>query len=202
MVQGDTITLTSDYAEYDGTTEFAFASNDVELTTPTNNLTTDSLFFERQKQEAFYRDGGTVRDTANTITSKIGRYYMNDKKYSSRNDVVITSEDYVINSDHTDYYTECGQAYLYVTSTIISEDNELYCERGFYDTQKDYGHFLKNSKIYYDNREMEGDSLYFNREKNFASATNNIKVIDTTNETVASGHYAEVFNEKDSVFIT
>lgn len=202
MVQGDTITLTSDYAEYDGTTEFAFASNDVKLTTPTNNLTTDSLFFDRQKQEAFYRDGGTVRDTVNTITSRIGRYYMNDKKYSFRNDVVVTSEDYVINSDHTDYYTENGQAYLYGPSTVTSENNKLYCERGFYDTQKDYGHFVKNSKIYYDNREMEGDSLYFNREKNFASATNNIKVIDTTNETVASGHYAEIFNEKDSVFIT
>ena len=36
----------------------------------------------------------------------------------------------------------------------------------------------------------------------FASATNNIKVLDTVNRSVIRGHYAEVFREKDSVFIT
>src|SRR5699024_9370190 len=43
--QGDTITLTSQYAEYDGDTEFAFASNQVFLETDNTTLTTDSLFF-------------------------------------------------------------------------------------------------------------------------------------------------------------
>src|SRR5690625_8010269 len=71
MIQGDTITLTSGYAEYDGNTEFAFASNDVELSTPTTLLTTDSLFFDRQKQQAIYRIVGIVKKTAHTIKTKV-----------------------------------------------------------------------------------------------------------------------------------
>lgn len=202
MVQGDSITMTSGYAEYDGVTEFAFASNDVHLTSDDTQLDTDSLFFDRQKQEAFYRSGGKVRDDESTITSQVGRYYMNQKKYSFQNDAVVTNKEYTINSNHLDFYEENGQAYLYGPSTITGDNSKLYAERGFYDTHKDFGHFVKNSKVFYDNREMEGDSLFLDNTKGFASATNNIKVVDTINETTATGHYAEVFQEKDSVFIT
>jgi len=44
--------------------------------------------------------------------------------------------------------------------------------------------------------------MYFDRAKSFASATNNIKITDTINKSIVKGHYAEVFREKDSVFIT
>src|SRR5690606_33945066 len=54
----------------------------------------------------------------------------------------------------------------------------------------------------YENRILEGDSLYFNRNTSFASATNNIKVTDTLNNSVIKGHYAEVYRDRDSVFIT
>ena len=44
--------------------------------------------------------------------------------------------------------------------------------------------------------------MYFNQKRNFASATNNIKVTDTLNQSIITGHYAEVYKLKDSVFIT
>ena len=44
--------------------------------------------------------------------------------------------------------------------------------------------------------------MYFDRNRSFASANNHIKVTDTINKSVIKGHYAEVFREKDSVFIT
>lgn len=202
MVQGDTITLTSKYAEYNGQTKFAFASNDVHLKTPSNTLTTDSLFFDRAKQESFYRSGGTLKDSATTITSKVGRYYMTQKKYSFVNDVVVTNPEYIINSEQIDFYEETGNAYLYGPSTITSDASKVYCERGYYDIHNDTGYFVKNSTVYYENRKLQGDSIYFDRKTNFASATNNIKVTDTANESVIKGHYAEVFRDKDSVFIT
>ncbi|WP_430516609.1 OstA-like protein [Croceibacter atlanticus] len=200
--QGDTVNMNSTYAEYNGNTKFAFASTGVRLSTPSQTLTTDSLFFDRTKQQAFYRSGGTVRDTASTITSKIGRYYMELDKYSFKRDVVVNNPEYVINSEQLDFYTKSGHAYLYGESTIESETSTVYCERGFYDTRGDTGYFVKNSQIDYDNRKLEGDSLFFDRAKNFASATNNIKVTDTANQSIIKGHYAEVFRDKDSVFIT
>ncbi|RLD28708.1 MAG: hypothetical protein DRI75_05790 [Bacteroidetes bacterium] len=201
--QGDTITMTSKYVEYSGRTKLAFASGDVVLTDPTSVITTDTLFFDRVKQEAFYKSKGkVVKDTSGTITSQIGRYYMNKKKYQFVQDVKLVNPDYIIDSDQLDFYTESGHAYLYGPTTITGEDSKIYCEKGFYDTNNDVGYFLKKSRIDYDDRIIEGDSLYFDRNSSFASATNNIKVTDTINNFIVKGHYAEVFREKDSVFIT
>ena len=202
MNQGDTITMNSTYAEYDGNSQRAFASGKVNMRSPESTLQTDTLFFNRVKQEAYYRSGGTVRDTASTLKSRVGRFFINEKKYQFLDNVVVTNPDYTINSDHINFYNETGHAYLYGPSTITGTASTVYCERGFYDTRADEGYFVKNSKIDYNNRTVLGDSLYFNRDRNFASATNNIVVLDTLNNSVIKGHYAEVFRDKDSVFIT
>ena len=203
MKQGDTIDMKAKYVEYSGKTQLAFASGDVVLVEPKSTLTTDTLYFDRTKQQAYYQSKGkVVRDTSGTITSQIGRYYMNTKKYQFVNDVVLVNPEYTLNTDRLDFYTETGHAYMFGPSTIVGEKSKIYCERGFYDTNNDTGYFIKKSRIDYDNRIVEGDSLYFDRNKSFASATNNIKVTDTLNHSVAKGHYAEVFRERDSVFIT
>ncbi|WP_084426819.1 OstA-like protein [Aequorivita capsosiphonis] len=202
ITQGDTISMNSKYAEYNGNTQFAFASGDVVLTEPKTTLQTDTLYFDRIKQQAYYRTGGTVRDTASVLTSKSGRYFAESKKYQFLSDVKIVNPKYTVNSNQLDFFSETGAAYLYGPSTIVSETSTVYCERGYYDTRGDTGYFIKNSKIDYENRTLYGDSIYFDRNKSFASATNNIKVLDTINKSVVRGHYAEVFREKDSVFIT
>ena len=203
VIQGDTITMSSKYAEYSGKTKLAFASGDVILKEPASTLTTDTLFFDRVKQQAFYKSKGkVVKDSSGVITSQIGRYYMDSKKYQFVKDVKLVNEEYTINSEQLDFYTETGHAYLFGPTTIVGEESTIYCERGFYDTENDIGYFIKNSKIDYDNRVIEGDSMYFDRNRSFASASNNIKVTDTINNMVVKGHYAEVFREKDSVFIT
>ena len=201
--QGDTINMTSKYVEYSGNTQLAFASGTVVLTDPNSEITTDTLYFDRVKQQAFYRSSGkVVRDTTGTITSTIGRYYMKSKKYQFVNNVKLVNPEYVIESNQLDFYTLSGFAFLFGPTTITSETSVIYCERGFYDTQKDTGYFVKNSKINYDERIVEGDSIYFDRNKKFASATNNITITDTLNNTIVKSHYAEVFREKDSVFVT
>lgn len=203
MRQGDTINMNAKYVEYSGKTQLAFASGDVVLTEPKSTLTTDTLYFDRIKQQAFYQTKGkVVRDTSGTITSQIGRYYMNSKKYQFVQDVVLVNPEYNLNTEHLDFYTETGHAYFYGPSTIVGESNTIYAERGFYDTNNDTGYFVKNSKINYENRVFEGDSMFFDRKISFASATNNIVVTDTINNSVARGHYAEIWRAQDSVFIT
>ncbi len=203
MIQGDTINMSAKYIEYSGISELAFASGDVVLKDPNSTISSDTLYFDRINQEAFYKSGGTVvKDTSGTITSKIGRYLMQQKKYRFTDDVVLTSDDAVINSNYFDFYSDTGKAYLYGPSTIVTETSKTYCEKGFYDTKNKTGYAVKESRIDYDNRIIEGDSLYFDNNISFASATNNIKVTDTINKTIVKGHYAEVFKEKDSIFIT
>ena len=200
--QGDTIFMRSKYAEYNGNTQFAFASGNVAFNDSKTSLKTDTLYFDRIKQQAFYRSSGTIKDTASILTSSVGRYFADSKKYQFLSNVVIKNPKYTINSEQLDFYSESGIAYLYGKSIIKGETSTVYCERGYYNTRNDIGYFVKKSRIDYENRTIYGDSIYFDRNKNFASATNNIRLIDTLNNSFISGHYAEVFKEKDSVFIT
>ena len=203
MVQGDTITMTAKYIEYSGKTELAFARGNVILKEPQSTLTTEKLHFDRSKQQAYYDTSGkVVRDSSGTITSRIGRYYMNIKKYQFVEDVVLVNPEYTLNTERLDFFNDSGHAYIFGPSTIVGEDNKIYCERGFYDTQEDFGHFQRNARIDYNSREVKGDSMYFDRKLNFASATNNIKVTDTINNSIVKGHYAEVWKNQDSVFVT
>ncbi|WP_445385460.1 OstA-like protein [Robiginitalea sp. IMCC44478] len=202
LKQGDSVLMTSGYVEYDGNVKLAKAYEKVRLTNRSMTLTTDTLYFDRQKQESYYRDHGKVVDSVNTLTSEVGRYYMISKKYQFLDSVYIENPDYTLESRRLDYYTTSKNAYMYGPSTITGDTYEIYCERGFYDTQTETGYGIKNTEIHYSNRIIEGDSVYFNKAAEFASATNNIKVTDTINQGVIRAHYAEVHKGRDSVFAT
>ncbi|WP_421149918.1 OstA-like protein [Seonamhaeicola sp. NFXS20] len=205
MKQADTVSMTSKYIEYSGITQLALARGEVVLKDPQTTVSSDTIYFDRLKQEAFYRSGGTVvKDTTVTITSKIGRHYMQENKFKFVENVVLVNDSSTIKSNYFDYYSDTGHAYLFGPSTITTPESKTYCEKGFYDTENEIGYALKNARIEYNNRIIEGDSLYMDNNKNFASASNNIKVTDTLNHSIIKGHYAEVYKseEKDSVFIT
>ncbi len=202
FVQGDSLQMRSGYIEYNGNTKLATARDGVTLMNPDMTLTTDTLYFDRQIQQAYYNSFGTIRDSVNVLTSEKGRYFTQSKKYQFKTAVTITHPDYVLESEQLDYYTTTKHAYLYGPSTITGKDYKVYCERGFYDTQDEFGYFVKNSRIDYSNREIYGDSLYFEKATEFASATNNIKIIDTLNKGVIRGHYGEIYKAKDSAVIT
>ncbi|MFY8187652.1 MAG: OstA-like protein [Flavobacterium sp.] len=202
ITQGDTIQMNSKYAEYNGDTELAFASGEVVLAGTEMTLRTDTLYFDRAKQESFYRTKGVIVNKDNTLRSTAGKYYMVQKKYIFRKTVTITNPKYVIKTNYLDYFTNSGHAYLFGPSTITSKENYIYTEKGFYDTDKNVSHFVKNSHIKYNNRRIEGDSLYYNRNIEFASATNHVKITDSINNSIIKGHYGEVYKNKDSLMMT
>ena len=202
LKQGDSILMVSGYIEYDGNLKLAKAYDKVRLTNQSMTLTTNTLYFDRERQESYYNHYGKIVDSANTLTSRVGRYYMIPKKYQFQDSVHIKNPDYTMESTRLDYYTTSKNAYMYGPSTITGTDYELYCERGFYDTQAEEGYGIKNTEIHYSNRIIIGDSVYFDKSRGFASATNNIKVTDTINNGIIRAHYAEVHRKKDSLFAT
>lgn len=202
LQQGDSIELTSEHIEYLGESQLAKAWKNVELNDNQLTLTTDTLFLDRAKQQSYYKSGGKVVDSVNVLTSIVGTYFLEKKKVQFQDSVHIDNPDYIIDSAQLDYYRISKNAYMYGPSTIVGEDYTIYCERGFYDTLREEGYGIKNTQIDYNDRIIEGDSLYFNKGRQFASATNNITVTDTINNGVIRAHYAEVFKEKDSVFAT
>lgn len=202
MVQGDTLTMTSKYAEYNGNTKFAYATGNVVMRDPKMTLVTDTINFDRNSQLAYYNSQGTITDPENTLTSKSGKYYLSQKKFQFQTAVTVTNPRQTIKTNHLDYYTNSGHAYVFGPSTITSSSNTIHTTKGFYDTKKDEGKLQKGSKIVYKDRLIEGDDIYYDRKQDFAKARNNVKITDTINNFVVKGHYAEVYKKKDSMFIT
>ncbi len=201
--QGDTITQTSNYADYDANSKQALSWGDVVLKDPTMTLTTDTLNFDRINQKLYYKNHAVIKDETNTLKSKNGNYFLENNQFKATTNVTVVNPDHHLKSNHLDYYTDSGITYLYGPSTITNtkNDNKIYCEKGFYNTKTNISHFVKNAKIYLKERTIEGDSLYYDKDRGFASATNNIQVIDTVQNFVTKGNYAEIFELKDSLFI-
>jgi lipopolysaccharide export system protein LptA len=202
LVQGDTLYLNSKYAEYNGNMKQAFATGGAVMRSPESRMATDTINFNRNTQEVYYNSNGTITNRENTLRSKSGKYYVAEKKFQFLTAVTITNPKYVIKSNHLDYYSNSGQSYLFGPSTITSKNNYIYTEKGFYDTKKNVSHFLRKSYIKYDDRLIQGDSLYYDRNREFASATRNVKITDSINRGIIKGHYAELFKNQDSVFVT
>lgn len=202
LVQGDTLYLNSKYAEYNGNMRQAFATGNAKMRSPESTLVTDTINFDRNIQEVFYNTNGIITNRDNTLKSKSGKYFVAEKKFQFLTAVTITNPKYVIKSNHLDYYSNSGHSYLFGPSTITSKANFIYTEKGFYDTKKNLSHFLRKSYIKYDDRLIEGDSLYYDRNREFASATRNVKITDSINRGIVKGHYAELYKNQDSMFVT
>ena len=202
LKQGDTLNLKANYLEYNGDTKLVYAEGNVILNEPESNLYTESLYFDRNKQEAFYSEKGKlIRNLSDTIYSLKGTFFANEKKYRFETNVDLRTPNYNIYSDILNYFTESGKSYFSGPTDIITDDSKIYCEFGYYDTMNDNGYFIKNSKIDFEEYQINGDSIYFDRSINYASATNNIRILDTINKTLSTGHYAEIHRDIDSMFI-
>lgn len=201
MVQGDTLYLNSKYAEYNGNVKKAFASGNVLMTSPESTMTTDTIYLDRNIQEAYFNSNATIINKKNTLKSKSGRYYIKEKKYQFLTSVVLTNPEYTIKSNHLDYFTSQGDSYLKGPSTITGKDNFIYTENGYYNSKKNIGNFKRKSYIKYKERLIEGDSLYYDRKREFASGTNNVKITDSINKAIIKGHYGEIYKNKDSLYI-
>jgi lipopolysaccharide export system protein LptA len=202
FTQGDSLQMTCNTIKYDGKTKTAIAIGNVDLKKSDMTLKTEKLNLDRVNDKAFYNTKGVVVDSASTLTSQRGTYFMAENKYRFTSDVTILNPKYIVNSEQLDYFTQLNQAYLYGNSKIKGENYTILCERGFYDMQREKGVFKENATLYYDDKIIKGDSLYFESERDYASASKNVSIIDSLNNSIITGHYGEIFKAKDSAIIT
>jgi len=200
--QADTLTQKSNHLQYDGDSQKALSWGKVIVQDKEIILTTDTLRFDRKTQILKYDCFGTIVNLENTLTSQVGEYFANDKKLSAQQNVKVINPSMILKTGHMDYYTSTGRTYLYGASTITNDRTKMYTEKGIYDTRLSLGYLLKNSTIYYDSNEIEGDSLYYHKLSGFASGTGNLIITDTVNKIIVKGEYGEIFRAKDSIVVT
>ena len=199
--QGDTLRQTSEYTNYNGETQKVISWGNVVLTDPSMELRTDTLHFDRITQQLKYDCYATINDDSNQLKSKNGVYSTVEKKFTATTNVVVNNPENKLESNHLDYFTESGQTYFYGPSTITTKESIAVAKKGFYDTKNGISRLIKDARIDYDNRTIEGDSIYSDKNKSFASSSGNIVVTDTINNMILKGGYAELYKDKDSVLV-
>jgi len=197
IIKGDSITVTGNKLFYDATTKLAVLEGSVVCVEKDMTLTTDILTFDVANSIANYYNGGKIVNKANTLTSKNGHYYSSSKDITFHYDVVLTNPDYKMMSDTLRFNTISQTAFFIGPSIIISKDDYIYCENGYYDTDKEKAAFSRNALLVTQQQKLRGDSLFYDRNKKLGKAFNNIELRDSSGISTLFGDYAE-YNQLDS----
>lgn len=138
ITQGDSVELTSDFANYNGNTEMAEARMNVVLTHNSSTLYTNYLNYDKLYNLAFFYDGGRLIDKDNDLTSDWGEYNLENHEAVFNYDVKLKNPEFDLFTDTLHYNTESKIARIVGPSTIYSGTRIIKTRAGYYDTQNKF----------------------------------------------------------------
>ena len=117
--------LTSDEAEYDGNTRKAIAKGNVVLTDPKQTIKTETLYYDRNANTAYFNDGGVinVHQDNSVITTKIGTYYVNEQRIVFDSNYRIVNDEYITDGKNVNYLRGEGIAVFNGPTTVTNKKN-------------------------------------------------------------------------------
>ena len=189
MYQGDTLTLFSDYAYYDGNEQMAEARFNVVLTHRKSKLYTDSLNFDRLYNIGYFFEGGKLVDNGSVLTSDWGEYDTKTRMSVFNYDVRLRNKKFYLTSDTLYYDTGKSLAHVIGPSNITSGNSHIYTENGYYNTKTDYSELFGRSVMKDKGKSVIGDSVYYDSKKGTSEAFGNVIYTDSINKNKLTGDY-------------
>jgi lipopolysaccharide export system protein LptA len=138
ITEGDSVTITGKKLEYDGNTKTAKLRNDVVFTKlATSTLYTDHLDFNREKNLAYYFNGGRLVDSINVLTSNKGYYDLTSNMASFKKNVHVKNPDHKMTSDSLQYNSRTKIIYFRTPTTAVNnkDSSTFVYNDGEYDTK-------------------------------------------------------------------
>ena len=191
MVQGDTLSLVSDYAYYDGNDQLAQARYNVVLKHRKTTLYTDSLDYDRMYSFGNFFEGGKMVDGKSVLTSDWGEYHTDSKMAMFYYDVRLKDQNMFLTTDSLYYDTRTSRAHIVGPSNITSGSSHIYSENGYYNTRTEQSELFGRSVIKDQGRTIVGDSVFRNARDGKNYAYWNVVMTDSINKNRLTGDYAE-----------
>lgn len=185
----DSVNIYGDSLKYNGNTKIAEIHKRVRLIDNEITLTTEHLTYDMKAKTGQYYNGGKIEDPDNTLTSKLGYYYSDSKDFFFNDSVVLINTNYTINSDSLIYNTSTEISRFFGPTTIISKENYIYTEKGWYNTLKNNAEFTKNSYLKNKSQTLTGDSIYYNRTKGIGLAYRNVIITDSVRKSIVKSDF-------------
>lgn len=189
MLQGDTLSLTSETLFYNGNTQIAEARNRVILKHREMTLYTDSLNYDRVFQMGYFFEGGKLVDKQSTLTSDWGQYNSTNRLAEFYYNVKLTGKDYTVTTDTLHYDTNTKLSHMLGKSNVINGNNTIYTENGYFNSETKRVRLLERSIVVNENQKIIGDSIIYNKEKGEAEAFGNVYMNDMQNKNIMTGNY-------------
>ena len=221
MTEADTLWVYSDVLHYYGDQGVAELRSNVRLENRSTTLLTDALDYEINSNVGYYFDGGTIVDNRNNteLSSQFGRYELDTKQAEFSRNVHLINDRYEMFTDLLDYNTQSHIAKISSQTLIVSDSNTINTTNGWYNTSADdatlYERALLTAK---DGKTLEGDTVYYNRNRNYGEARGNVVITDPSNKVILDGDYgyhddnahysyvtrharAREFSQKDTIYL-
>ncbi|MFN1216556.1 OstA-like protein [Chryseobacterium kwangjuense] len=205
LQNADGSVITAHEMEYNGATQKGVAKKNVVLTDPKQTIKTDILYYDRLANQAYFNTGGTISDAQNVMYTKSATYFLNTKMIDFVGNVKIDSPDYIIEGPNIKQNQNTKVAEFFGPTTITNRanpKNRIYTERGTYRMETKEAFLNKNSKVFYNDKILTGDDMYFNNTTGFGKATGNVTLDDPLEKRYIKGGYGEVYQKKDSAMMT
>lgn len=190
IVQGDTVSLDGDMLHYNGISQIAEMRHNVVMKHRGQTLLADSLNYDRLYNTGYYFNGGTLTENDNKLTSDWGEYHTDTRKALFLYEVELTSPKFRLRSDTLHYDTNDKWAESTGPTNIYSEQDRIYTEHGFYNTETDSVRLYEGTQAFGRDRVMKGDTVYYNKRTGFMQAFGNVSCEDTKNKNILTGDYA------------
>ena len=192
-----------DSLKFDGTArKGVMYGQPVKLKKENEQLITNRLYFDENKNVAYYLTGGEITKKDVKITSDIGYYYTKAETMHLRDSVHITHPDYTIYSDSLIYNVKQDFARFYGPTNIYKDKDHVYCERGFFSNPEEKFEFVQHAKIESKENTIFADSIWVDQKNEISKAFKNVLLRDTTNKVDIHGHYAFFNQANSSSFVT
>ncbi|WP_288436489.1 OstA-like protein [uncultured Chryseobacterium sp.] len=197
--------ITAGEMEYDANTQKGVARKNVVLTDPKQTIKTDILYYDRLANQAYFNTGGTISDGQNVTYAKVGTYFLNTRVVDLTGNVKIETPRYTIEGPNIKQNQNTKIADFIGPTTITSKTNprnRIYTEKGTYKMDSKEAFLTKNSRIFYNEKILTGDDMYYNQITGFGKATGNVTLDDPKERRYIKGGYGEIFEKKDSAMMT
>lgn len=147
-------------------------------------LTTKELDYDAKSGLASYQNWGEIENLVQkeVLTSQRGYLYPNEKNFHFSQKVRYRSDSLAIDTDTLQYKYSQNKVFFYGETVIRMDSTEMYCNKGWYHTQKQEGVLENNAYVVKSGKQICGDSLYVNDEKKLAIGRKNVHFIDTLNK--------------------
>lgn len=205
LQNADGSVITAGEMEYDGNSQKGIAKKNVVLTDPKQTIKTETLYYDRVSNKAYFNTGGTISDASNVMYTKSATYDLSSKMIDFTGNVKINNPEYTVEGTNIKQNQNTNTADFFGPTTITNKQNpanQVYTERGSYNMNSKEVYLKKNSRINYNDKILTGDDMYFNQITGFGRAKGNVTLRDPKERRFMKGGYGEIFEKKDSAMMT